>query len=216
METIKFLIDFVLNLNVHLNALVDSFGLWTYAFLFIIIFCETGLVIMPFLPGDSLLFAIGIVASHTDLDVHLLVLTMIFACILGDNVNYWVGHFLGEKLFKPDAKILKTAYLQKTHQFFEKYGAKAIIIARFVPIIRTFTPFAAGMGEMRYRKFLLLSILAAIIWVCSITYLGYFFSNMPIVKENFSILVIVIILVSITPAIIEYLRKRKCRAKGTE
>ncbi|WP_119328180.1 DedA family protein [Cysteiniphilum halobium] len=213
MGFIHYIIDFVLNLNVHMNTLVNTFGLWTYALLFLIIFCETGLVIMPFLPGDSLLFAVGIITATTNLNVHLMVFVLAFAAILGDNVNYWVGHLFGEKLFKPDAKILKTAHLEKTHQFFEKYGAKAIIIARFVPIIRTFTPFAAGMGEMPYRRFITLSVIAAFIWVGSITYLGYFFSNIPFMQENFSYLVIAIILVSITPAIIEIIKKRRSLKK---
>ncbi len=213
MDLIHYLIDFVLNLNVHMNTLVNTFGLWTYALLFLIIFCETGLVIMPFLPGDSLLFAVGIITATTNLNVHLMVFVLAFAAILGDNVNYWVGHLFGEKLFKPDAKILKTSHLEKTHQFFEKYGAKAIIIARFVPIIRTFTPFAAGMGEMPYRRFITLSVIAAFIWVGSITYLGYFFSNIPFMQENFSYLVIAIILVSIMPAIIEIIKKRRSLKK---
>lgn len=214
METLKFLTDFFLNLNVHLNTLVNTFGLWSYALLFLIIFCETGLVIMPFLPGDSLLFAVGIVTATTSLNVHMMVFILAFAAIIGDNCNYWVGHLFGEKLFKPDARILKTAYLEKTHQFFEKYGAKTIIIARFVPIVRTFTPFAAGMGEMPYRKFVTLSVLAAFIWVGSIVYLGYFFSNIPFMKENFSYLVLAIILLSITPPIIEILKNRRKMKKA--
>ncbi|WP_119344302.1 DedA family protein [Facilibium subflavum] len=209
METIHYLIDLILNLNVHINSLVNTFGLWTYVVLFLIIFCETGLVIMPFLPGDSLLFAVGIVTATTNLNVHLMVFILAFAAILGDNCNYWIGHLFGEKLFKPDAKILKTSHLTKTHQFFDKYGAKAIIIARFVPIIRTFTPFAAGMGEMPYRKFVLLSVIAAFIWVGLITYFGYFFSNIPFMQDNFSYLIIAIIVVSVTPAIIEIIKKRR-------
>ena len=208
MDMIQYLTGFVLHLNVHMNMLVDQFGLWTYALLFLIIFCETGLVIMPFLPGDSLLFAVGIVSSTTSLNVHLMVFILAFAAILGDNLNYWIGHLFGEKLFKPDAKILKTSHLDKTHLFFEKYGAKAIIIARFVPIVRTFTPFAAGMGEMPYRHFMILSVIAAFIWVGSLTYLGYFFSNLPIIKEHFSYLIIAIIIISITPAIVELVKKR--------
>lgn len=191
-----------------MNTLVNTFGLWTYALLFLIIFCETGLVIMPFLPGDSLLFAIGIITASTNLDVHLIVFILAFGAILGDNVNYWIGHFFGEKLFQPNAKILKTSHLEKTHQFFDKYGAKAIIIVRFIPIIRTFTPFAAGMGKMPYRRFITLSIIAAFIWVGLLTYLGYFFSNISFMQENFSYLVIAIIFVSITPVIIEIIKKR--------
>ena len=209
MEITQHLVDFILNLNVHINALVNTFGLWTYALLFLIIFCETGLVIMPFLPGDSLLFAVGIVTATTHLSVHLMIFLLAFAAVLGDNCNYWIGHLFGEKLFSPDARILKTAHLEKTHQFFEKYGSKAIIIARFVPIVRTFTPFAAGMGAMPYRKFLTFSILAAFIWVGSIVYLGYFFSNITFIQENFSYFIITVILISVTPAIIEIIKKRR-------
>ncbi len=209
MDTIQYLIDFVLHLNVHMNTLVNTFGLWTYAFLFLIIFCETGLVVMPFLPGDSLLFAVGIVTATTNLNVHLMIFVLAFAAILGDNCNYWIGHLFGEKLFKPDAKILKTSHLEKTHQFFEKYGAKAIIIARFVPIVRTFTPFAAGMGEMPYRRFMILSVIAAFVWVGSLVYIGYFFSNIPFMREHFSYLVLAVIIASITPAIIELTKRRR-------
>jgi len=209
MEITQHLVDFILNLNVHINALVNTFGLWTYALLFLIIFCETGLVIMPFLPGDSLLFAVGIVTATTHLSVHLMVFLLAFAAVLGDNCNYWIGHLFGEKLFSPDAKILKTGHLEKTHQFFEKYGSKAIIIARFVPIVRTFTPFAAGMGAMPYRKFLGFSIVAAFIWVGIIVYLGYFFSNIAFIQENFSYFIIAVILVSVTPAVIEIIKKRR-------
>ena len=209
MEITQHLVDFILNLNVHINALVNTFGLWTYALLFLIIFCETGLVIMPFLPGDSLLFAVGIVTATTHLSVHLMVILLAFAAVLGDNCNYWIGDLFGEILFSPNARILKTAHLEKTHQFFERYGSKAIIIARFVPIVRTFTPFAAGMGAMSYRKFLSFSILAAFIWVGSIIYLGYFFSNIIFFQENFSYVIIAVILVSVTPAVIEVIKKRR-------
>lgn len=213
MDFIHHLVDFVLNLNIHIYTLVNTFGFWTYALLFLVIFCETGLVLMPFLPGDSLLFAIGIITASTNLNVHLTVFFLACAAILGDNVNYWVGHLCGEKLFKPDARILKTSHLNKTHQFFEKYGAKAIIIARFFPIIRTFTPFAAGMAEMPYRRFISLSIIAAFVWVGTITYLGYFFRNIPFIQKNFSYLFIAIIFISVTPAIITIIKKYRLLKK---
>lgn len=214
MGFIHHILDFILNLNIHMNTLVDSFGLWTYALLFLVIFCETGFVIMPFLPGDSLLFATGIITTTTNLNVHIMVSTLTIAAVIGDNVNYWIGHLFGAKLFKSNAGILKIAHLEKTHKFFEKYGTKAIIIARFVPIVRTFTPFAAGMGKMPYRQFIVFSIIAAFIWVASITYLGCFFSNIPFMQKNFSYLIIIVVLASIAPAIIEVIKARRLANKG--
>lgn len=190
MHHIQYLVDFIIHLNTHMNMLVNVFGIWTYAILFLIIFCETGLIIIPFLPGDSLLFTIGMITSTTGLNVHIMILTLSLAAVLGDNCNYFIGHKFGKKSFNPKAKILKSTYLTKTHFFFEKYGAKAIILARFIPLIRTFTPFAAGMGRMAYKKFLALSILAAIIWVSSLIYLGYFFGNINFIKDKFSIFLI--------------------------
>lgn len=208
MTTIEYLIDLIVNINLHLNILVKNFGMWTYFFLFLIIFCETGLVIMPFLPGDSLLFAIGIITAKTDLNLNLIIILLSTAAIMGDNLNYWLGHLFGENLFKENAKILKKSHLEKTHKFFEKHGSKAIIIARFIPVIRTFTPFAAGVGAMSYKKFMLLSVLAAFIWVGSITYIGHFFSNIPVVKDNFKIIIVSIIIISITPAVFEIIKSR--------
>ena len=214
MDTLYYIIDFVLHLNHHLSEIINYFGNWAYAVLFLVVFAETGLVITPFLPGDSLLFAAGALSAleGVTLNVHILVLVLFVAAVIGDTCNYWIGHYFGEKLFSKDAKILKQSYLDKTHNFYEKYGGKTIIIARFVPIIRTFAPFVAGAGSMTYSKFMLYNVVGAAIWVVSITYLGYYFGNIPIIKDNFAIVVIVIIILSIMPAIFEVLRV-KLRSK---
>jgi membrane-associated protein len=208
MDTLYYIIDFVLHLNHHLAEIINYFGNWAYAVLFLVVFAETGLVITPFLPGDSLLFAAGALSAleGVSLNVHILVLVLFVAAVIGDTCNYWIGHYFGEKLFSEDAKILKQSYLDKTHSFYEKYGGKTIIIARFVPIIRTFAPFVAGAGSMTYSKFMFYNVVGAAIWVISITYLGYYFGNIPIIKDNFAIVVIVIIILSILPAIIEVAR----------
>lgn len=208
MDTLYYIIDFVLHLNHHLSEIINYFGNWAYAVLFLVVFAETGLVITPFLPGDSLLFAAGALSAleGVTLNVHILVLVLFVAAVIGDTCNYWVGHYFGEKLFSKDAKILKQSYLDRTHNFYEKYGGKTIIIARFVPIIRTFAPFVAGAGSMTYSKFMFYNVIGAAIWVVSITYLGYYFGNIPIIKDNFAIVVIVIIILSIIPAIFEVVR----------
>ncbi len=208
MDTLYYIIDFVLHLNHHLSEIINYFGNWAYAVLFLVVFAETGLVITPFLPGDSLLFAAGALSAleGVTLNVHILVLVLFVAAVIGDTCNYWIGHYFGEKLFSKDAKILKQSYLDRTHNFYEKYGGKTIIIARFVPIIRTFAPFVAGAGSMTYSKFMFYNVIGAAIWVVSITYLGYYFGNIPIIKDNFAIVVIVIIILSIMPAIFEVVR----------
>lgn len=177
-DLIKFIIDFILHIDAHLAELVAQYGTWVYAILFLIVFCETGLVVTPFLPGDSLLFVAGALASleTNDVNVHIIVLLLLCAAILGDAVNYSIGRLFGEKLFsKPDSKIFRREYLDKTHAFYEKHGGKAIILARFVPIIRTFAPFVAGMGKMSYRHFAFYNVTGAIVWVLLFTYAGYFF-----------------------------------------
>jgi membrane-associated protein len=215
MDLIQLLIDFILHIDVHLAELVRDYGAWIYGILFLVIFCETGLVVTPFLPGDSLLFVAGTLAALGDnhINVHLMVLLLIAAAVLGDACNYFIGKFFGEKLFRnPDSKIFKQAYLQKTHNFYEKHGGKTIIIARFVPIVRTFAPFVAGMGKMSYPHFFSFNIFGGIAWVALFMYAGYFFGNVDFVKHNLSLLIIVIILVSILPGIVEILRqKRKAR-----
>lgn len=209
-EFVKFLIDFILHLDKHLSAIIQSFGSGTYLLLFLIVFAETGFVVTPFLPGDSLLFAAGAFAALGDLDIVWVFLVLTGAAIIGDSVNYAIGNFFGPKVFhKENARFLKKEYLDKTHQFYEKYGAKTIVIARFVPIVRTFAPFVAGVGQMSYWTFLTYNILGALLWVTVCVFAGYFFGNIPVVKENFTLVIFVIILISILPAIFEYWRHHK-------
>ncbi|MDN0084023.1 DedA family protein [Crenobacter sp. SG2305] len=213
MDAITFLIDFILHIDKHLAELVSHFGSLTYAILFLILFCETGLVVTPFLPGDSLLFVAGTLSATGALDVHLLVGLLIAAAIIGDTVNYTIGRKLGLKLFaNPNSKIFRREYLEKTHAFYERHGGKTIILARFVPIVRTFAPFVAGAGEMSYGRFLFFNVIGAVAWVGSFCYLGFFFGNLPVIKSNLSLLIVGIIFVSILPGLIEFVRqKRKAR-----
>ncbi|HGN0868573.1 DedA family protein [Providencia sp. JGM181] len=216
MEFISFIIDFILHIDVHLAELVAEYGVWVYGILFLILFCETGLVVTPFLPGDSLLFVAGALAAlpSNDLNVHVMVLLMIIAAIIGDAVNYTIGRIFGEKLFKnPDSKIFRRSYLDKTHQFYEKHGGKAIILARFVPIVRTFAPFVAGMGKMSYRHFAFYNVAGALLWVLLFTYAGYLFGDLPIVQKNLKLLIVAIIFISILPGVIEIIRHRRAAAK---
>ncbi|HBO24014.1 MAG TPA: DedA family protein [Providencia sp.] len=216
MEFISFIIDFILHIDVHLAELVATYGNWVYGILFLILFCETGLVVTPFLPGDSLLFVAGAIAAldSNDLNVHLMVGLMIVAAIVGDAVNYTIGRIFGEKLFKnPDSKIFRRVYLDKTHAFYEKHGGKAIILARFVPIVRTFAPFVAGMGKMSYRHFAFYNVTGALIWVLLFTYAGYLFGDLPIVQQNLKLLIVAIIFISILPGVIEIIRHRRIAAK---
>lgn len=216
MDLIRFLIDFVLHIDVHLAELVAQYGIWVYAILFVILFCETGLVVTPFLPGDSLLFVAGALASlgTNDLNVHLMVVLMLIAAIAGDAVNYTIGRLFGDRLFSnPDSKIFRRSYLDKTHQFYERHGGKTIILARFVPIVRTFAPFVAGMGHMSYRHFALFNVAGAVLWVLLFTYAGYFFGTLPMVQENLKLLIVAIIVVSILPGVIEIIRHRRAAAK---
>ncbi len=213
-DIIKFAIDFVLHLDSNLLILVTQYGTYIYLILFIVIFAETGLVATPILPGDSLLFAAGAVAATGALDPHLLVLLLILAPLCGDNVNYWIGFWLGPKVFsRPKSILFNPAHLNRTHAFYEKYGTKMIIIARFLPIIRTFAPFVAGIGRMRYLKFLSFSVIGAILWVPTFVYCGYFFGNIPIVKKNFTLVIFGIIFVSLIPAFRELIYKKYVRKK---
>jgi membrane-associated protein len=202
MATLEALLHIILHLDQYLSTYVGFLGNWTYVLLFAIIFCETGLVVTPFLPGDSLLFAIGLTGATTALNIHLVAPILVLAAVCGDSCNYFLGRFIGKKIFKDDAKILKTEYLNKAHSFFEKYGAFAIILARFTPLIRTFMPFTAGMSRMSYPKFVLLGIIGAIIWVYSIVYLAFTFSNNDFVRKYFGVFVILIIIVSLVPAVL--------------
>ncbi len=209
MDIIIYLVDFFVHLDKYLPAIVQSFGIWAYVIIFMVIFCETGLVVTPILPGDSLLFALGSIAALGALNLELLLILLCIAAIAGNMVNYTIGHFLGPKVFHyEDNRFFKKEYLVKTHQFYEKYGGITIIITRFMPIVRTFAPFVAGIGAMTYPKFTLYNIVGGIAWVCTFLLGGYFFGNIPSVKNNFSVVIIAIIIVSIMPAFIEYWRRR--------
>ena len=207
MEYLKKLLDIILHLNTHLDGLVAEYGAWVYAILFVIVFCETGLVVTPFLPGDSLLFAVGAIAANGRLDLFLAMFILLVAAILGDTVNYWVGNLAGHKLVAKFPRLIKQKHIDRTHEFFERYGGKTIIIARFVPIVRTFAPFVAGVGAMTYRRFMGYNVAGALLWVLLITPAGYFFANIPVVKKNFSLVIIGIIVVSTLPAIFEFIRE---------
>lgn len=211
MEIISDLISFILHIDQHLRELASQYGGWLYAILFLIVFCETGLVVTPFLPGDSLLFAAGSLTALADsaMNIHLLFLLLTSAAILGDTVNYAAGQYFGEKVFSPNARVLKQAYLERTHAFFERHGGKTIVIARFVPIIRTFAPFVAGAGRMTYRNFLFYNVTGAIAWTSSFLYGGYFFGNLPFVRQNFTLVILAIIILSIMPGVIEFWRQRR-------
>lgn len=214
METIKYLIDLFLHLDVHLNELILQYGTVTYLILFLVIFAETGLVVTPFLPGDSLLFAAGTFAALGSFDVTILFLILTVAAILGDTVNYWIGKYIGPKVFEKDSRFIKKEYLDRTHKFYEKHGGKTIIIARFVPIVRTFAPFVAGVGAMTYSKFILYNIVGGILWCAIFIFGGYFFGNLPVVKNNFSIVIVTIILISVLPGVIEYVKHKKNNNKN--
>ena len=210
MELLLKLIDMVLHIDRYLGPLVEEYGALVYALMFLVIFCETGLVVMPLLPGDSLLFALGALAASGSLNPVLLCVLLMCAAIMGDNLNYWVGRTIGAKLFnREDSKLFNKEYLERTEKFYDKYGAKTVVIARFVPIVRTFAPFVAGFGRMHYPKFLAFSVAGGVLWICGLIALGYFFGNLPFVKNNFGLVIIAIIFISILPAVIEALRARR-------
>ena len=203
-------INFILHIDRYLSELSARYGAWIYAILFAIIFCETGLVITPFLPGDSLLFAAGSIAALGSMNIHAMVLLLIIAAIIGDAVNFAVGKYLGERLFaNPDSRIFRRSHLQRTESFYAKHGGKTIILARFVPIVRTFAPFVAGMGHMRYGRFFRFNIIGGIAWVALFSYAGFWFGQRQIVKENLTLILLAIIMISILPAIIEIIRARR-------
>ncbi|MBI5808575.1 MAG: DedA family protein [Ignavibacteriales bacterium] len=209
MDFIYYLFDLFIHLDKHIAEIIQQYGTLTYIILFLVIFAETGLVFTPFLPGDSLLFAAGAFAAKGSFDVNLLFLILAVAAILGDTINYWIGHFFGMKVFNLNIKFLKKEYVDRTHQFYEKYGGKTIIIARFVPIVRTFAPFVAGIGAMTYSKFFQFNIIGGILWTAIIIYSGYFFGNLEFVKNNFSFIVLAIIIISVLPGISEYIRHKR-------
>jgi len=210
MELLAAVIDFVLHIDRHLDAIVQQYGFWTYLILFLIIFCETGLVVTPVLPGDSLLFVIGTFAARGSLDLLWSILLLSLAAIAGDTVNYWVGYLAGPKMYETERiRWIKREYLERAHQFYEKYGGKTIILARFVPIVRTFAPFVAGIGTMHYSRFILYNVVGGISWIVLLVGGGYFFGNLPIVKNNFTFVIFAIIVLSVMPSVIEFLRQRR-------
>lgn len=215
MEFLKTVVDIFLHLDVHLADVTAQYGALTYGILFLIVFCETGLVVTPILPGDSLLFAAGALAALGNLHVTLLAPLLALACLCGDLVNYAAGRFLGARLFKnPDARFLKRAHLDRTHAFYDRHGSKTIIMARFVPIVRTFAPFVAGMGSMPFRRFIGWCVAGAILWVTICVAAGYLFGNIQIVKKNFSVVILAIIFISLLPALIGILRSRRAPDRG--
>ena len=210
MELINKIIDIALHLDRYLSAIIQQYGLWTYAILFAVIFIETGFVVVPFLPGDSLLFAAGTFAALGSFNVGWLILALSAAAVIGDTVNYWIGHYVGPKVFaKEKARFFKKEHLDRTHAFYEKHGGKTIIIARFVPIIRSFAPFVAGIGRMSYGRFIAYNIVGGVGWVVLFVGAGYFFGNIPVVRKNFSLAILAIIAISTVPVVTEYLRHRK-------
>jgi membrane-associated protein len=212
MELLKSILDIVLHLDRYLSGIIQHYGVWTYGILFAVIFIETGFVVMPFLPGDSLLFAAGTFAALKALDIRWLLVLLSAAAIIGDTVNYWVGHHLGPKVFRNEnARFFKKEYLERTHAFYEKHGGKTIIIARFVPIIRSFAPLVAGVGRMSYARFLAFNVIGGVGWVVLLTGVGYFFGNIPVVKNNYSLAVIMIIAISTVPIAAEYLKHRRAK-----
>ncbi len=210
MELISKFIDLIVHLDKHLGHLIDLYHVWIYGILFVVIFCETGLVVTPFLPGDSLLFAAGTFAAIGKLKVVWLFVILAAAAVLGDTLNYWLGHYVGPKMFQREkTRFFKKEYLDRTHAFYERYGGKTIIIARFVPIIRTFAPFVAGIGNMSYGKFISYNIIGGVGWVAVFVFGGYFFGNIQLVKRNFSLVIFAIIIISVLPAVFEFLRQRR-------
>ena len=211
MELIQTLVDLFLHLDKHLGQVIQNYDTWTYVLLFFVIFMETGFVVTPFLPGDSLLFAAGTFASpalNSSLNIWALLGLLMLAAVAGDTVNYWIGHLIGPRAFSGNVRFLKKEYLDRTHAFYEKHGGKTIVIARFIPIIRTFAPFVAGVGAMSYGKFISYNVIGGIAWVLLFTLAGYFFGNLPFVKDNFSFVVLAIILISAMPAVIEVVKAR--------
>lgn len=210
MELLSGFVDLVLHLDRHLLELVREYGPWIYGILFLIVFLETGVVVTPFLPGDSLLFVAGTLAASGEMSIQLIVLLLIAAAILGDSLNYAIGRYLGPRVFRfEDSRFFRQAYIERTHAFFERHGGKTIVIARFIPIIRTYAPFVAGIGRMPYRRFAAFNVGGAVLWVGSLAYAGYFFGNLPIVRNNLTMVILGIIFLSILPAIIEFLRARR-------
>lgn len=202
-------IDIILHLDKHLGAVIQTYGVWTYLIFFLIIFCETGLVVTPFLPGDSLLFAAGAFAALGELNPFGLAAVLCSASVLGDSTNYWIGRYIGPKVFKQEnVRFLNKKHLERTEQFYEKYGAKTVFIARFMPIFRTFAPFVAGIGKMKYARFLAFSISGSIAWISILVMAGFYFGNIPFVRQNFSLVIMAIIIISVMPGVVEFIRHK--------
>jgi len=208
LELLTQFIDIVLHLDRHLLLLIAQYGYWVYGILFLIIFCETGLIVTPFLPGDSLLFVVGALTATGALDLQWVILLLMAAAFLGDNTNYWIGRLVGPKVFTKESRWLNRAYLTKTEAFYEKHGGKTVLLARFLPILRTFAPFVAGIGRMFYSRFVLFSIAGAVVWINSLVLAGYFFGNIPLIKNNLTLVVLGIIVLSLLPGLVHYLRER--------
>jgi membrane-associated protein len=208
MELIRMLIDFVLHLDKHLAVIINTCGNWTYLVFFLVIFCETGLVVTPFLPGDSLLFALGAFAATGVLDPHVCFLLLALAAVLGNTTNYWIGAVIGPRVFHENSRFLNKKHLEDTHRFYEKHGGKTIIITRFIPILRTFAPFVAGIGKMSYWRFGAYNLVGGVLWAGLFIYAGYYFGNLPLVKRNFTLVIFAIIFISLLPAVIEFLRQK--------
>jgi len=213
MDVIIKLLDIFVHLDVYLSIILSNYGFWTYAILFVVIFIETGLVVMPFLPGDSLIFAAGTFAALGSLNIYFLAFILMVAAILGDTVNYWIGNLLAVRVKNGEIKWIRKEYMDRTHKFFEKHGGKTIFLARFVPIIRTFAPFVAGVGNMAYSYFISYNFIGGITWVALFTCAGYFFGNIPFIKNNFSLVILAIVIISIIPAVIEALRSTIAQKK---
>ncbi len=212
-EVARSLLEFILHLDQHLDSIIRTYGLWAYLILFLVIFCETGLVVTPFLPGDSLLFAAGTIAARGTLDVGILAVALIVAAVAGDAANYWIGRVAGTRILRARGRwYLREEHLERTHAFYERHGAKTIVLARFVPIIRTFAPFVAGLGEMTYSRFTLYNVFGGIAWIVIFVFGGYYFGNLPFVKERFSLVVLAVIVLSIVPLVIAFVRDRPGRS----
>jgi len=215
LEIISDIISFFLHLDTHLDQIIRDYGVWTYGILFLIIFMETGFVVTPFLPGDSLLFMAGTFAALGSLNVALLFILLFGAAILGDTINYWIGHAIGPRVFERDYRFLKREYLERTQRFYEKHGGKTIVMARFVPIVRTFAPFVAGVGTMNYSRFITYNVFGGFIWTALFIFLGYFFGNIPFIRRNFELVIVAIILISVLPMAVEYLRSRSHKKQSS-
>lgn len=207
-NSVSFIFSILLHIDVHLAEWVSAYGGWIFFILFLVIFCETGLIVTPFLPGDSLLFVTGALAATGAFDIHLMVLTLVVAAILGDSVNYHIGQYLGAKAFQSGSRIFKPIYLEKTNAFYKKHGGKAIIIARFMPIVRSFAPFVAGMGAMHYGRFIFFNVIGSLLWVLSLCYVGYFFGNIPMIKNHLGSVIVIIIIISMIPAVFGFISSK--------